>query len=480
MCLINVKLSYGRFSDPLFEKAIKNGFISNPQGAGWAIYHTKLKKVTMEKGYMGDHYNIVDRFLNDIDKAINHSSDIIVTHHRSSTAGVVNQVNCHPFIVSENEFLIRKITQIKGNLPIMVHNGIIGKYDYGDEFSDTYHFTKNLLAIPANYKLFIDNPLEFQKEYKDILNWSKIAVLDPTVGLVVTGEWIKNETGYLFSNLAYSSNGYRDLGGVGSWLKKPDKVHEEEVKPVEEEKPIEDDKPFSTELPETYKINLDKFIESFTKTKTITPIGPRNIKKRKNKGEESTIYTLDDLYPTDYNKNLLIYKLESSFRSGKIDSKWFVKTINNTSVNLETCEKNIYDFTMQNISYEDLYKHFTVSIADQQNIAFFEDVLKLLNTNISNKVFKRIVYYINTVKHKRLDVINIPNIGNFDYAVVKEFHEQHCCIMADLYKRDKNNKVKELLESNSSSALTITENTSPEEEAEFWDNVLENWVKNAH
>lgn len=131
----------------------------------------------------------------------------IVLHFRISTHGLVNETNCHPFLVDKSVGF--------------VHNGMI--YDVPDsrEFSDTYMFNQELLQQLNKGFQYSDTMMGMIEMF--IGSGNKLIFLDDDDNYVIAnekaGHW---SMGCWFSNSSYKQvNNYVDYGGIKKWKSTP-------------------------------------------------------------------------------------------------------------------------------------------------------------------------------------------------------------------------------------------------------------------
>ena len=124
----------------------------------------------------------------------------MLIHFRISTHGVINETNCHPFLVDENVGFI--------------HNGMISGVPDSVQYSDTYMLNDSLLK---NLKVGFeqqDSALDFLGEF--IGSGNKLVFLNADDEWAIVnepaGHW---NMGCWFSNDSYKQvNDWYDFGGV--------------------------------------------------------------------------------------------------------------------------------------------------------------------------------------------------------------------------------------------------------------------------
>jgi predicted glutamine amidotransferase len=177
------------------KETLKRCWDNNPHGGGFTYTDGKRVQVVKE---MSSFKRLWKSFVEC--RELFPKSTFIV-HFRISTHGKINEVNCHPFKVSE---------QIS-----FAHNGIIRNSSFSNDFSDTVMFNTEILQqLPKN---FLENKVILRLVEEYIGSGSKLAFLtwDNTLTLVneKAGTW-DAETGVWFSNTGYKQNKYYDAGGT--------------------------------------------------------------------------------------------------------------------------------------------------------------------------------------------------------------------------------------------------------------------------
>lgn len=210
MCLISICPKGTEKLNDKVENFIKQGLSSNTDGSGIMWKKDKDNKVNIKKGL---------KTFDDIKKAIEEANltleDELIIHHRIGTSGERNEINTHPFIVSEDYSVIK---QIEGsfNLPAMAHNGVFYSYtNYNSKFNDTFHFTNEFIAIPEVLSLLKNKTALFKELFTPKLGTNKLAFLFPDRDLLMIGNFV-TEDGYYHSNGGYKKFVY-DKGGSSSY-----------------------------------------------------------------------------------------------------------------------------------------------------------------------------------------------------------------------------------------------------------------------
>lgn len=210
MCIIAAKKA--NTAMPTTE-TIENMWYVNPDGAGFM--YAKDGVVHIEKGFMS-----LDSFLARLErlgKEIDLTAHSLVMHFRITTHGGTKPENCHPFPVSDNLPVLRKLHN-KAKLGV-AHNGIIPITTRDKTISDTMEYIMSQLAplhrfAPNFYKnpdamLLVKNAIQ-----------SKMCFMDTSGNLYTVGDFVE-DGGMLYSNTSYQSS-YKswrkyNFGAYGSW-----------------------------------------------------------------------------------------------------------------------------------------------------------------------------------------------------------------------------------------------------------------------
>lgn len=183
------------------KETLETCFNHNPDGAG--LMYVKDGKVVIDKGYMNfkDFY----KRLKKLDKKLHFKDSALVMHFRIGTHGKNDKQTTHPFPISNNDSDLKQ-TYFTTDLG-MVHNGIIPKYDYEENLSDTQLFIRDLVSIlkGLNKNFYRDkNTLDMLKRVTN----SKLCFLDTRNDLIYVGDFVKDENGVKYSNTTYKSYTY--------------------------------------------------------------------------------------------------------------------------------------------------------------------------------------------------------------------------------------------------------------------------------
>lgn len=160
---------------------LKEGFCSNPHGAGYAVANGD--SLTVKKGFFS-----IEHFLSEFNKEDQNKPMLI--HCRWSTHSAQNSKNCHPWLLNQDTALI--------------HNGVLSGFTgFHNGMSDTGNFVESVIK-PA----LSDFPDAWKRAWFTQLltdaiakNGNKIAIMDKTgeysifgdhLGVWVDGIWYSN------------------------------------------------------------------------------------------------------------------------------------------------------------------------------------------------------------------------------------------------------------------------------------------------
>lgn len=195
MCVIIVADKGTSKTSELFYTYIRTGATTNDDGLGFAYRKEGENKIFLSKGYFK-----VEELISDLTKSDLKDADELIVHCRIRTSGKVNDVNCHPFVISDK---MDEIIMLNGETdkPVLAHNGGFSDYTYNSsDFSDTYHFTRQVMSIPEVYALLKRDQATFEQLFKPIINYNKIAILDPQTGIKLIGYFTIDANGWQYSN----------------------------------------------------------------------------------------------------------------------------------------------------------------------------------------------------------------------------------------------------------------------------------------
>jgi predicted glutamine amidotransferase len=195
MCIVVFKPK-GVLLPQNFSSVVKQCMRGNSDGAGIAIKKDNSRKIIISKGYW--YHNIM---MEEIAKYNVDINDEFLFHARIGTSGKKDNMNCHPFYISNN---ISEITAINGTreIPVLAHNGVFSDYSYRNSlYSDTVFFIKEFL-IKRNYNELLLNAPEYLEEmFTDLWGWNKFVVLYPN-----RDAYIFNKKSFILKDGIYYSN----------------------------------------------------------------------------------------------------------------------------------------------------------------------------------------------------------------------------------------------------------------------------------
>lgn len=191
MCLIVVKPSG---IDLPKEDYLKRGYRKNPDGLGVAFFKEGNRFVKIKKDFKKDE-ELIDYIKGNVSK-----EDLLVVHFRSATHGLKDEGNRHPFPLTKNKELLRKLeVDCKS---AMAHNGVLSQYCERDKtFSDSQKFVLEILSDPV-VKHNLDRQ-SIQDLINDFLNGDRLAIINNKGELYLMGDFEEDEGIY------YSNDGYK-------------------------------------------------------------------------------------------------------------------------------------------------------------------------------------------------------------------------------------------------------------------------------
>lgn len=212
MCIISVAPKGVKKDTEEVYNFIRQGAKSNSSGSGFMFKRSGSNVVNIDKGYFN-----VEELIKSLKEYNLQEDDELVVHHRIPTSGNVNNLNCHPFVISTKH---NEVIMLKGeiNKPCMAHNGVFSKIDkyesLNKDFSDTYTFAKHIMSKKPIMSIFLHERDLFDVCMDNIIGRDKIAILFPDRDIEMVGNWVK-DNGYFHSNTGYKSYIY-DRGGSSS------------------------------------------------------------------------------------------------------------------------------------------------------------------------------------------------------------------------------------------------------------------------
>lgn len=256
---------------------VEQGMKTNIDGSG--IGYKKDGILSLKKGFRSVHELV--RHIKDLELGVD---DELMIHHRNGTSGLYNNINMHPFIVSDNEDILKTTEMLDIKLfPLMAHNGVFHSFtDRQSEMNDTMHFVKDYMSTPQLISLLKENPAKFEKICKSTLCNAKLSFLFHDRNSILIGNFTEDD-GIYHSNDGYKKSTY-DKGGYGFFngglnYYKQNRIWNFETKEYEGVD-IED---------AVYKDNhvevepgIDNKLERYAKlTKTLLAMNPDKIKRSK-------------------------------------------------------------------------------------------------------------------------------------------------------------------------------------------------------
>lgn len=200
MCIIVVKKAgIAAPSDEMFE----NMWNHNPDGAGFM--YTANGGVCIEKGFMeytADFYKAYKRVEGKIDTV----QTPMIFHFRITTHGGTSPENTHPFPVTDNLSMLRKL-MCKTSLGV-AHNGILSVQPRSG-ISDTMEYILTQLSTMKCINKHFPQDKYFRKLIENEIGGSRLAFLDMEGNISTVGDFVTDEqTGLMFSNTSYKISKY--------------------------------------------------------------------------------------------------------------------------------------------------------------------------------------------------------------------------------------------------------------------------------
>lgn len=188
------------------EGFVVQGMKTNRDGSGFMYKKHGSKEVGLHKGF-----RTANELLSALEALKLTLKDELVIHHRIGTSGEPNEINMHPFLISDNNTVLQ---HIKGtfNVPAMAHNGIFNLYgDWNSPYNDTYHFVREFMSIPEFLTLLKRDSRKFQECFRSTISYNKLAFLFPDRDIILVGNF-EEDNGYYHSNGGYKEPVF-DKGG---------------------------------------------------------------------------------------------------------------------------------------------------------------------------------------------------------------------------------------------------------------------------
>lgn len=205
---------------------LRNGFLHNSDGAGFAI--AEAGRVKIYKGFMTwkEFWTAYEP----------HQSKAVLVHFRWATHGKTDAPNTHPFYMCGNDYAV-------------VHNGVLNIKCHEADMSDTWHFV-GLVMEPMVKACALDEPALKYLVEEAIGSFNKIAVMRHDGKVVIfnedqgswcNGSWFSNSNfkspptwhGGYDDYFTHGHSGYRS--GVTVKQYPPAQVKEIEAELLEEE-----------------------------------------------------------------------------------------------------------------------------------------------------------------------------------------------------------------------------------------------------
>lgn len=163
------------------DKYLAEGFLSNPDGAGFAVCDKRLGFIVRKGFFTIKDFN---RAFNPFRKAP------ALVHFRIATSGGVNPEMCHPFLLCGGKYAL-------------IHNGILGIKPHVGK-SDTATFADSVLTPLLESGIPHDSPaLRFLVE-QAIGRYNKILIMDSSGKVAYFNEFSGHENeGIWYSNESY-------------------------------------------------------------------------------------------------------------------------------------------------------------------------------------------------------------------------------------------------------------------------------------
>jgi hypothetical protein len=186
MCVIVAK---PKGVEPPSLEVLSQCFASNSDGAGFMW--SEGDKVHLRKGFMD-----ISSFLRAWSSQEFGADDTVIVHFRIGTSGGVRPEMTHPFPISDDEEVLKKL-EWSGEIA-MAHNGVLGKGS--ESLSDTGHFVKDIVS-PLGQSIFIEGLVPLLEE---AASGDRMVFLNGFGHLRYVGKWHKEDEVW-FSNKRWKS-----------------------------------------------------------------------------------------------------------------------------------------------------------------------------------------------------------------------------------------------------------------------------------
>lgn len=235
MCIIIHKPKEKRLTDDM----LRCSWDSNYQGSG--LMYAKDNKLIIEKGMMT--FNDFESKYRELE------NENLILHVRHSSAGDINENNCHPFKVNDDL--------------AFVHNGTFNTVKYGGTdkcHSDTWYFNEKFLKPLVNkYGIDIIFDKTFKFLVKDYIKLNKIAFMDSRGRVsIYNSEKGEYNSGCWFSNCDYKVVRNRNIGNYSKYNKYSNNSNSTKLIPYDTYDDYYEDKRYNYGLNNTNIINGKK------------------------------------------------------------------------------------------------------------------------------------------------------------------------------------------------------------------------------
>lgn len=413
MCLISAAPKGVKKDKDKLKGFIEQGMSSNTDGSGYAV--KKKGILYLEKGFR----NPDDLLKSIVDKKLTIDDELII-HHRIGTSGEKNDINMHPFLVTDDTDLLQTTKMLDCKVPIMAHNGVFSSFtDRSSRFSDTFHFIQKAMFIPEFLQLLKRDQELFKNQFKNVIIGQKLAFLFPDHPMILLGNFVEDE-GFFHSNGGYKKYVY-DSGGSSSFRNQNNRFNSEyrrNIHGFNQNGEIDDehfdydndfvDNPRSNTcsvVPKSEVIKRNDLILSTRAESNIIPFVNKTFDKVISKNL-SFFSNEISIRPDNYNHFILIPK-ESISNSLVVNSGWYIEelqtdAIDGQSVLIPTkgdqrCHwfnvlKNIDKFQIHvKQQYEEFYKGFYNIVRfnnDDPSKSMMKKIEKKLNQTRGRKSLK--------------------------------------------------------------------------------------------
>jgi len=204
MCIIIIKKEGESMPS---REIIDDAWDDNPHGAGFMWIRNKT--VNYEKGFMEK-----DKF---IDRINNHrfgKKDTVIMHFRWATSGKKDSFTTHPFEITKNKRIRKRIEGLNTKKTLLMHNGVISDLNDRKDVSDTQRFATWYLSKLSQKEIYENKIL--QKLILKFVDDSRLVLLHHRLGLLTLGNWVESR-GYTMSKTLYPKRTQSSIG-FGSYF----------------------------------------------------------------------------------------------------------------------------------------------------------------------------------------------------------------------------------------------------------------------